>query len=362
MNKIVSGLFGVLLLLLHGAVVAQSGADPAVTSRNLEPAPVAGLGSPFSLSFTIGNNGPVPISGVGTANQMQWSICLARCAPNTADPIAALSGPLLTYFDVTFSPPTSTTSQGGCYQGKQKAGVAIGAVSVYRVVISAVVTKASASTAINEIGAACNITPDASSGKQPIDNDFASIYTHTTTLALPVSLVEFTAQSQEDRTVLVNWTTSWEQNNAGYLIERSKDLKHFETVGSVNEVAGSSTSLNTYRFVDTRPYRGTSYYRLRQLDANGRGQVFDAKSVVIDGRYGVYPNPVVGQGFTLALDEPASAVLRFYNASGDEVAISRSDLSEQSMSLTPGTTLTSGVYILTVEERGITRKHRLVIQ
>ncbi|WP_191041180.1 T9SS type A sorting domain-containing protein [Spirosoma validum] len=315
------------------------------------------------MTFTIGNNGTVPISGNGFANQMQWSICLGKCAPNNANPLAALSGDLLNYFNVSFTPPASTTNQqGGCFEATQKPGVAIPEVSVYNVVIAAVVTRASTTTTVNDIGASCNIAPNGTANPQPTDNDFASIYTHTNTLAMPVALVDFSAQAQENRTVLVNWKTSWEKANKGYIVERSKDLKSFEAVGEVNDVAGTSNSISSYRFVDNAPYRGTSYYRLRQVDLDGTSQTFDAKSVVIDGKYGVYPNPVVGQQFTLELDEPTQAVLHLYNASGSELGINKLDPTEVSTKVSPSSKLSTGVYILTVEERGITRKHRLVVQ
>ena len=130
----------------------------------------------------------------------------------------------------------------------------------------------------------------------------------------------------------------------------------------MTDVAGTSNSISSYRFEDKNPYRGTSYYRLRQVDLDGGSQTFPAKSVVIDGRYGVYPNPIASNGFTLELDEPSSAILHLYNASGSEVGFSKSPVNEVSTKLAPASKLTSGVYVLTVEERGVTRKHRLVVQ
>ncbi|WP_461100892.1 T9SS type A sorting domain-containing protein, partial [Spirosoma koreense] len=108
--------------------------------------------------------------------------------------------------------------------------------------------------------------------------------------------------------------------------------------------------------------RGTSYYRLRQVDQDGRSETFRSASVVIDARYGVYPNPVSSAGFTLEQDEPNASVLHLYNASGVEMSINKSALSEASTQVKPLTKLASGVYILTVEERGTVRKHRLVVQ
>ncbi len=347
---------GLLLSMLSLAALAQSGADPAVTSRNLQPNPLAGLGSPFTLSFRIGNNGTVPISGIGegNANRMQFGICLGKCAPNPAS-TAALSGPLLTYFDVVYNPNSN------CFEGRQKQNVVIAETSVYSLSIAAIVTTASTNTATNDIGASCNIAPNGNANPQPTDNDFASIYTHTESTALPVALVEFGVTVQTDRSVLVSWQTSWERANKGYVIERSKDLKTFQEVGRLIEVAANSSSLNSYQFMDKSPYRGRSYYRLRQLDQDGSSQTYPAKWVELEARYGVYPNPVIGSSFSLELDEPTGAELHLFDSRGVEVGLSRSHPSEASVELSPAATLSSGVHLLTVSERGNLRQHRLVV-
>ena len=332
------------------------GTDPAATDKNLLPRPLTALGQVFSLSFTIGNNSPVPISGATVAERMQFNITLQDCVLEPTN-TAALSGPLTDYFDLTYDPINKVIG------GVQKANVAIPGVTLLQVVFAAKVTKYSTDTAVNTIGAKCDIIPNPSSGAfEPIDNDHNAIYTHTTvTAAMPVSLVAFTANAEADRTVLLEWKTSWERTNKGYVIERSKDLTRFESVGEVTDVAGSSSSINTYRFVDRSPYRGTSYYRLRQVDVDGSSQSFKAAPVVIEGRYGVYPNPVMSREFTLELDEPASAVLHLYGVNGGELGISHSALSAVSTRVKPTSKLSSGVYVLTVEERGSIRQHRLVV-
>ncbi|GAB4017796.1 T9SS type A sorting domain-containing protein [Spirosoma koreense] len=355
MIKIKFTLLWVFTLFMGVSSFAQRGSDPAVTSRDLQPAPLQNVGSPFSMTFTIGNNGAVPISGTSAANRMNFGICLSKCALN-GDPSVAITGPLLAYFDISINPVT------GCIDGAQKANLAIPATTVFDIYLSAIVTEASSTTTVNNIGASCNIAPNPSANPQPTDNDFASIYTHTNVTELPVSLVSFTAKAQEDQTVLLNWSTSWERANKGYIVERSKDLKSFDQVGQVTDVAGTSNSINAYRFIDNAPLRGRSYYRLRQVDLNGTSQTFEAKSVEINGKYGVYPNPVVSQQFTLDLDEPTTAVLRLYNASGSELSVKQSALEETKAQVSTSSKLSAGVYVLTVEERGNVRKHRIVVQ
>lgn len=185
----------------------------------------------------------------------------------------------------------------------------------------------------------------------------------TVCTAQPVALVWFKAQAQPDKTVGVSWQTSMESGNKGYIVERSKDLISFEQVGEANtDVAGNSRSLHTYQLTDLNPYRGTSYYRLKQLDLSGATHTYAAVPVNIDGVYGVYPNPISGHSFTLMLDEPTTAVLHFYDVSGKGFGLEKISHGESTLELKPVQKLTVGIYLLTVEERGQVRKHRLVVQ
>ncbi|CAN5329898.1 hypothetical protein BH09BAC4_BH09BAC4_44770 [soil metagenome] len=354
MRRLKPYLLGLLGWLLHLTSFGQ--ADPAVTSRDIQPSPIiGGVGTPLSMTFTIGNSGALPISGADAINQMGFTITLGNCAPSPAG-TGALSGPLLNYFDIIYIPGANA------FLATQKTGVVLNPLSVYDLAIAATVTRASSSTAINDIGGSCNIQPSPTMTDQTTDNDFAAIYTHTEMTPMPVALISFTAQAQADHTVRLNWSTSWEQANKAYIVERSKDLVTFDEVGQITDVAGSTKSVSTYQLKDTSPYRGTSYYRLRQLDLNGSSRTYPAVSVNLEGVYGVYPNPISANGFTLSLDEPATAVLHLYNTSGRTIDLQKAGQTEGSVELKMTESLPSGIYLLTVEERAQVRKYRLVVQ
>ena len=181
---------------------------------------------------------------------------------------------------------------------------------------------------------------------------------------LPVSLVSFTAKAQENRTVELTWITSMETNNKGFLIERTKDLIHFEKVADLTDVVPSSNALKTYHLTDLMPFAGTSYYRLTQTDLSGKATIYPAVSVILrDAAYGVFPNPVVsGQRFALSLDEPETAQVNFFSSDGRALTLQKTGIESGNLLLKTAGKLATGVYILTVEERGQTRKHRLVIE
>lgn len=88
------------------------------------------------------------------------------------------------------------------------------------------------------------------------------------TSVLPVDLMSITARGGE-KSITVEWSTSREADNAGFLVERSTNGRDFRTVGRV--AAGpQGTSVNDYEFVDTDVSIGPLYYyRLRQEDIGG---------------------------------------------------------------------------------------------
>ena len=179
---------------------------------------------------------------------------------------------------------------------------------------------------------------------------------------LPVSLTSFIVKSLNNSAVRADWTTGVERDNDYFVLERSKDLMQFDAVAQIKAKEG--TQGRTYRLTDENPYAGTSYYRLKQVDLSGVSSVFPAVSVVVRAdKYGVFPNPVVGdERFSLRLDEPQTATVSFFGADGRMLPIQKAGIESGNLLLKTAGKLSAGVYILTVEERGQTRQHRLVIE
>ncbi len=94
---------------------------------------------------------------------------------------------------------------------------------------------------------------------------------------LPITLSSFTAALNKD-VVLLDWSTSQEQNNKYFTIERSNDGTNFNYLGRING-AGTSTVANTYHLVDYAPLEGNNYYRLSQTDLDGNIKYHDIKRV-----------------------------------------------------------------------------------
>jgi hypothetical protein len=111
---------------------------------------------------------------------------------------------------------------------------------------------------------------------------------------LPVKLISFSAKAQENQ-VLLNWETSSEINSAGFVVERSENGKEFTKIGFVKSEArnGKSNEKLVYEFIDISPKDGNNYYRLKQLDLDGKLEYSQIKSVKIEGKgvVNIFPNP-----------------------------------------------------------------------
>lgn len=108
---------------------------------------------------------------------------------------------------------------------------------------------------------------------------------------LPVELVSFHAELV-DKEVLLSWATASEINNDGFMVQRSEDGINWDDLGWV-EGAGNSDELVEYSFVDKFPNRNVNYYRLNQIDMDGKQEYSDIESVFLKMQSGftVFPNP-----------------------------------------------------------------------
>ncbi|MDI3320067.1 T9SS type A sorting domain-containing protein [Pinibacter soli] len=112
------------------------------------------------------------------------------------------------------------------------------------------------------------------------------------TTPLPITLTQFTATPKK-QTVVLSWMTATEINNDHFVVERSVDGKSFSAIATVKGTGNSSRLIN-YQTIDQQPYNGKNYYRLRQVDIDGRSTL---SSVVVvnfasNNFVNVYPNPV----------------------------------------------------------------------
>lgn len=118
---------------------------------------------------------------------------------------------------------------------------------------------------------------------------------------LPVELLSFTGHANGNQVDLI-WETASEINNAYFMVERSDVSGNTNELGRV-QGAGTTSMLHSYAFTDPAPNAGVNYYRLRQVDFDGKVNYSDWIAVEFqpaDHYVTVFPNPTTG-AFQLSL-------------------------------------------------------------
>jgi hypothetical protein len=131
-------------------------------------------------------------------------------------------------------------------------------------------------------------------------NQVISVVYKNTASALPIELLSFKGKNIDIRNPatggtegvnLLTWTTANETNNKGFQIERKQAIG--DSWEALDFVKGNGMA-STYNYTDKNPL-STSYYRLRQIDNDGKETLSNVVSVSSDktkGKLKVYPNPV----------------------------------------------------------------------
>jgi hypothetical protein len=116
-------------------------------------------------------------------------------------------------------------------------------------------------------------------------------FSFSTAAALPVKLTSFTAVKQRSL-VHVTWSTSQEANSSLFDVERSADGTSFTKIGTV-AAKGFSNVRTDYGFDDKQPLAATNYYRLKQVDLDGKSVYSSVVKLNFDrtGGFRITPNP-----------------------------------------------------------------------
>ena len=78
--------------------------------------------------------------------------------------------------------------------------------------------------------------------------------------------------------VLLDWSTSQEQNNNFFTVERSTDGTNYSVLGTVSG-SGTTNVQKDYRLIDYVPAEGLNYYRLSQTDYDGKITYFGTRII-----------------------------------------------------------------------------------
>lgn len=110
---------------------------------------------------------------------------------------------------------------------------------------------------------------------------------------LPVTGFELHAILTSNGSVKLNWETESELNNKGFEIEKSSGGQEFSSIGFIKTSSENGKGAS-YHFEDLSPYAGNNYYRIKQIDKDGKSQYSNVeyvenKTSSVD--FQIYPNP-----------------------------------------------------------------------
>ena len=169
----------------------------------------------------------------------------------------------------------------------------------------------------------------------------------------PVTLTKFSAHAKGNG-VSIDWSTSQELNNDYFQVERSADgNSNWSVVATVNG-AGNSQVAKKYNAFDASPLAGVNYYRLNQVDNDGKSAYSKTVAVKIQSQktaISVLANPFYNT-LTINVISPTSEMVtaRLIDVTGKQIA-------SQNWSVNTGTStkdfnnlsgLRHGMYILSI--------------
>ncbi|OQY71330.1 MAG: hypothetical protein B6D44_13185 [Ignavibacteriales bacterium UTCHB2] len=155
---------------------------------------------------------------------------------------------------------------------------------------------------------------------------------------IPVELTSFSA-STDQNSVILNWSTATETNNAGFSVERKIPVdERWIEIGFVPGF-GTTTEKRSYSFTDNNLATGSYSYRLKQIDYNGTveysnevfAEVGAPEEFSLSQNYPNPFNPVTKIKFTIPTPPSSSPLskgrnevgfvtLKIYDILGNEVA------------------------------------------
>lgn len=177
---------------------------------------------------------------------------------------------------------------------------------------------------------------------------------------LPVELTRFDVDKTADAAIL-SWATASEKNNDKFIIERSNDGMEYEQIGEVSG-NGTTNETKTYKHIDNNPSLGVNYYRLKQVDFDGKYEYSPINSIEINtaNEIAVFPT-VFSESLNISLPEQIideDVSISIFNMQGANVFTS--NIQGNTMNKLTIPSLSPGQYILHVGNGNFTKTSMII--
>jgi hypothetical protein len=177
----------------------------------------------------------------------------------------------------------------------------------------------------------------------------------TVNRVVPVELLSFTA-TPLSKTNLLTWATATERTNKGFDVQRQKANGEWTSIGFV---AGQGKA-STYTFEDEAPL-SISYYRLRQMDFDGKEELSKVVSVHQNksGSVRITPNPTSGKVQISLPTNDAATIITLYDLSGRQMLTQKATYTHIELDLSA---FAKGIYIVEIQSNKETFREKIVRQ
>ncbi|PWT98310.1 MAG: hypothetical protein C5B52_12415 [Bacteroidetes bacterium] len=195
------------------------------------------------------------------------------------------------------------------------------------------------------------VPPTVINGKVYLATFSGLVHVYGLLSSLPVVYTDFNAV-RVNNSVHLTWVTNFEQNNDHYEVLRSTNGRDFTKIGEVQS-KGNSNSEQDYFFDDNTPVNGTNFYRLRQVDIDGKFHLSNIITINIDLikniYFQIYPNPG-HSNITVAcngLNVGDQVFLEMYNSGGSLVYKKQAVIDANAkVSIARSSSMVGGVYYM----------------
>lgn len=181
---------------------------------------------------------------------------------------------------------------------------------------------------------------------------------------VPVILTEFDVV-KEGKSARLNWSTSQEINNKEYQVERSIDGVNYVNIGTVAGKGTVSTPTD-YVWYDLAPVTGRNYYRLRQMDFDGKNSLSPIRWVTFGTEFSISisPNPVqdVVTIRSTGLNTAQKATVIVTDMSGKIVLTLAESISTDNPIKLNLSSLAGGLYMVQVKTDGIQQSKLMLVE
>jgi hypothetical protein len=186
--------------------------------------------------------------------------------------------------------------------------------------------------------------------------------TFSTLVALPLTLLSF-AGTPVQAGMLLQWKTASEYDLSRFELQRSTDGRNFIFVENI--AATNTTTAHNYAYTDRTPINGTVYYRLKQVDINGRVTYSAIISLTKDQQettLTVYPNPFKANPvLSMRMPQADELVFTVFDNAGRTVKQWQQVVAAGAFVITiPMDGFAPGIYGLQVKGKTMTRFEKLV--